>query len=305
MADVRTSELRTFVEVARRRSFRDAAGVLGVSRSALSHAIGTLENRLGVRLFNRTTRSVSPTPAGQALLLRLPSIIQDLDDLLNSVRHGEDEVVGVLRINAEPLAARWLVQNVIADFNARHPRVSVDLVTDGRFVDIVAEGFDAGVRLESAVQQDMIAVPFGGDIRFLAVAAPSYLAVHGRPNTPGDLMRHQCIRQRLPSGKRYRWEFTNGKEEIVIDVPGALSLNDNDLMRDAAVAGLGIALVPEPTVAAQLRDGMLVPVLESWTPPEPGQCLYYGGHRLVPAPLRAFIAVLREADRRVKQQMSK
>ncbi|WP_082572306.1 LysR substrate-binding domain-containing protein [Brevundimonas sp. Root1423] len=302
MADLRTSELRTFVEVARRRSFRDAADVLGVSRSALSHAISTLESRLGVRLLNRTTRSVSLTPAGEALLLRAPSVIRDLDDLLNAVGHGQDEVVGVLRINAEPLAGRWLVQNALPSFTARHPGVSLDLVTDGRFIDIVAEGFDAGVRLGSAVQQDMVAVPFGGEIRFLAVASPDYLAAHGRPTMPQDLLRHQCVRQRLPSGKRYRWEFARGAEEIVIDVPGALSLNDNGLMRDAAAAGLGIALVPEPTVAAELRDGSLIQVLENWTPPEPGHCLYYSGHRLVPAPLKAFIGVVREADRRIRQQ---
>lgn len=301
MADVRVNELRTFLEVARRRNFREAADVLGVSRSALSHAIGALESRLGARLLHRTTRSVSLTHAGEALLMRLPGVIQDLDDVLDSIGPA-NEVAGVLRINIERLAGRWLVRNVLPLFLNRHPGVSLDLVVEGRFVDIAAEGFDAGVRLGSAVQQDMVAVPFGGDIRFLAVASPAYLTVHGRPNTPYDLMRHQCIRQRLPSGKRYRWEFSNGADEIVLDVPGALSLNDNGLMRDAAVAGLGIALIPEPTVAGDVTDGRLVPVLELWTPPEPGQCLYYRSHRLIPAPLKAFIAVVKEVDRRIKRE---
>lgn len=298
MTEIGLNELHAFLEVARRRSFRQAADTLGVSRSSLSHAMRTLEDRLSARLLNRTTRSVSLTPAGQRLLDGLPARLQVLDDLLQSVSHGEDEGAGLLRLNAEPLAAQWLVQRVLPLFRETRPKVEIDLVADGRFIDIVAEGFDAGVRLGDSVPQDMIAVPYGGDIRFLAVASPAYLAAHGAPTAPEDLAHHECIRQRLPSGKRYRWEFTRRGVEVAIDVPGALSLNDNPLMVDAAVQGLGIAFVPEPLAAPFLEEGRLIAVLEDWTPAEPGQCLYYSSHRLVPPPLRAFIDVLREVDRR-------
>jgi len=298
MSDVGIDELRVFLEIARRKSFREAADVLGLSRSSLSHAMRILEERLGVRLLHRTTRSVSLTQAGEQLLDRLPGVLRDLDDVLQAVSDGQNEVVGPLRINTEPLAGQWLIRNVVPAFLARYPRVMLDLVAEGRFVDIVAEGFDAGVRLRDSVPQDMVAIPFGRDVRFLAVASPDYLSAHGRPTMPHDLMRHRCIRQRLPSGKRYRWQFTRGAEEVAIDVPGVLSLNDNGLMLDAALAGLGIAFIPESIAADALRDGRLLPLLEAWTPPEPGQCLYYSSHRLVPPPLKAFIAVLREVGGR-------
>ncbi|MDR6530221.1 DNA-binding transcriptional LysR family regulator [Caulobacter rhizosphaerae] len=297
MTEIGLSELRAFVEVARRQSFRRAADLRGMSRSSLSHAMRALEQRLGVRLLNRTTRSVALTQAGEQLLKRLPAVLGELDDLLDTVSHGEDEVVGVLRINAEEAGARWLLRNVVPAFLERHPRVALDIETEGRFVDIVAEGFDAGVRLADAVPQDMIAVPFGGDVRFLAVAAPSYLAAHGVPKTPHDLQGHRCIRQRLPSGKRYRWEFAKGSEELAIEVPGALSLNNSALMADAAIGGLGIAFIPQAVAAPALADGKLVPLLEDWLPAYPGLCLYHASRRLVPPALKAFIAVLRQAGR--------
>lgn len=297
MSDVGVAELKAFIEVARQRSFRGAADVLGVSRSSLSHALRALEQRLGVRLLHRTTRSVALTEAGEQLMQRLPLVLGELDELLYAVSHSDGELVGGLRINAEEAGARWLMRHVVPTFIARHPRVELDIVSEGRFVDIVAEGFDAGVRLAGSVPQDMIAVPFGGDVRFLAVAAPDYLEAFGRPNTPHDLLRHRCIRQRLPSGKRYRWEFARGDEEVALDVPGPLSLNNNALMAEAAEAGLGVAFVPEVVAAAALKAGRLVAVLEDWTPPEPGLCLYYPGRRLVPAALRAFIQALRDASR--------
>jgi DNA-binding transcriptional LysR family regulator len=169
-------------------------------------------------------------------------------------------------------------------------------VSEDRLIDIIAEGFDAGVRLRESVPQDMIAVPFGGDVRFLAVASPTYLSRHGVPDTPDDLRRHRCIRQRLASGKPYRWEFARGLDEIVMDVPGALTLNHNGLMVDAAVDGLGIAFVPELVARPFLHDGRLRALLENWSPAIPGLCLYYPGHRHVPPALRVFIDDLRAAD---------
>jgi len=294
MAEVTLSDLKAFAAVARHRSFQRAADNLGVSRSSLSHALRGLEQRLGVRLLHRTTRSVAPTESGEQLLQGLTPLLLQLDTLLDAVSHGADEVVGTLRINASTGAARWLLQHMVPAFLQRHPRVSLDLVSEGRLVDIVAEGFDAGVRLAEAVPKDMVSVPFGGALRFIAVAAPDYVAGHGRPATPEALKEHRCIRQRLPSGKHYRWEFAKGRREVAIDVPGTLLLDNSDLMVDAAIQGLGIAYVPEPFARAALDQGRLVLLLEDWSPADPGLCLYYASWRQVPPPLRAFIALLRE-----------
>lgn len=297
MDRVTLADLQAFAHVARHRGFQKAADALGVSRSSLSHALKTLERRLGVRLLHRTTRSVALTEAGAQLLNRLTPLLHELDDALDAVSHGEDEVVGTLRINANRGGARWLLRHVVPAFLQRHPRVALDLVTRGELVDIVEEGFDAGVRLAESVPKDMVAVPFGDPIRFVAVASPGYLAAAGAPVAPADLMAHRCIRQRLPSGKRYRWEFERGDQAIAIDVPGALSLDDNDLMVEAAVAGQGIAFVPDLFARPALDAGRLVLVLDDWTPAAPGNCLYYASYRHVPAPLRAFIAVVRDTAR--------
>lgn len=293
--DCSVTELRAFATVARYRSFRAAADALGVTRSSLSHAVRGLESDLGVRLLHRTTRSVAPTEAGRRLLDRLAPALADLDDMLAEVRGGGGEVRGSLRINALERAVRWLVRHVVPDFLARYPHVMLDLVSDDRFVDIVAEGFDAGVRLREAVPQDMIAVPFGGPIRFLAVASPDYVAIHGEPGVPDDLKRHRCIRQRLASGKPYRWEFVNGHDDVRIEVDGALTLDSNAVMVEAAVAGLGIAFVPEPVAKEAIDAGRLIPLLQPWSPPVAGFNLYYPGHRHIPAPLRAFTEAIRLA----------
>jgi len=298
MDDINLSDLKAFAHVARLRGFQKAADVLGVSRSSLSHAMKSLERRLGVRLLHRTTRSVAVTEAGEQLLQRLRPLLQELDDALDAVSHGQDELVGTLRINASKGGARWLLRHAVPTFQQRHPRVALDLVAEGQLVDIVGEGFDAGVRLAESVPKDMIAVPFGSDIRFVAIAAPSYIETLGMPTTPTDLMSHRCIRQRLPSGKRYRWEFEKGTQQLALDVPGTLCLDDNDLMVEAACDGLGIAFVPEPFARPALNSGALVLLLEDWTPALPGLCLYYANFRHVPAPLQAFIAVVREVTQR-------
>lgn len=295
MANVSLSDLKAFAHVARHRGFQKAADVLGVSRSSLSHALKGLERHLGVRLLHRTTRSVALTEAGEQLLQRLAPLLRELDDVLDAVSHGQDELVGTLRINANKGGARWLLKHAVPTFQQRHPRVVLELVTEGQLVDIVGEGFDAGVRLAESVPKDMVAVPFGSDIRFVAVASPGYVEAFGVPATPADLMSHRCIRQRLPSGKRYRWEFEKGTQQLALDVPGTLSLDDNDLMVEAASDGLGIAFVPEPFARPALDSGTLSLLLEDWTPASPGLCLYYASYRHVPAPLKAFIAVVRES----------
>lgn len=301
MDDVSLADLRAFAEVARHRSFRGAADTLGVSRSSLSHALRALERRLGVRLLHRTTRSVGLTDAGAGLLERLSPALGELDDMLDAVRAGAGELVGALRVNTNEGGARWLIRHVVPDFVREHPAVRLDLVTEGRLVDIVAEGFDAGVRLAEAVPQDMIAVPFGGEQRFIAVASPAYVAAFGRPGSPEDLKRHRCIRQRLPSGKFYRWEFERGPAATEVEVDGALGLDHNGLMVEAAQEGLGIAFVPESYARTALAEGRLEILLGDWSPPFPGLCLYYAGRRHVPAPLKAFIAAVRAAQRRLEE----
>ena len=294
MARPSLNDLAAFAAVANHGSFRKAADSMGVSRSALSHAIIGTEGKLGIRLLNRTTRSVSLTQAGAQLLERLDPVLADLDRALDTLSEARGSPSGELRINANKGGARVLLQEIVPRFLEAHPNVEVDLVSEGRLVDIVKQGFDAGVRLLEAVPQDMVAVSFGGDVRFVAIAAPSYLQDRGVPDTPGDLQAHVCIRQRLPSGKRYRWEFTRRDEEFSIDVPGSLSLDDNDLLVEAALAGQGIAYVPEHFAGLYLRTGQLLTVLADWCPPTPGLALYYPRNRHMPSPLRAFIDVLKK-----------
>jgi DNA-binding transcriptional LysR family regulator len=292
------NDLAAFAAVAHHQSFRKAADIMGVSRSALSHAIIGLESKLNLRLLNRTTRSVSLTQAGARLLARLDPVLQELDQALDTLSEERGTPNGSLRINANKSGARILLASVVPRFLDLYPDVDLDLVSEGRLVDIVEQGFDAGIRLIEAVPKDMVAVKFGGDVRFIAVAAPSYLEGKARPQTPEDLHTHSCLRQRLPSGKRYRWEFSRHGAEIAIDVPGNLTLDDNDLLVEVAAAGRGIAYVPEYFARPLLTSGRLVTVLEEWCPPIPGLALYYPRSRHVPSPLRAFIDLLREMDRR-------
>ena len=253
-----------------------------------------LEERLGVRLLNRTTRSVALTEAGTCLLAVVRPVLQDLDAAVDALAGVRGAPLGTLRIHAYKSAVQRLLREVIPAFLSKYSDVQLDLVTDGRLVDIVAEGFDAGIRLAEEVPQDMIAVPFGGDVRFLAVASPGYLAGQPIPRTPDDLHRHRCIRHRVPSGRLYRWEFSKRGQEIAIDVPGTLTLDDNDLMVRAAADGLGIAYVLECFARSQLEAGTLVPVLADWCPLIPGLTLFYPGRHHVPSTLRAFIDVLKE-----------
>jgi len=290
------NDLAAFAAVANHLSFRAAADTMGVSRSALSHAIIGLEAKLGVRLFNRTTRSVSLTQAGANLLARLDPVLQDLDQALDTLAEDRGTPSGTLRINANKSGASILLENVVPRFLDLYPDVELDLVSEGRLVDIVEQGFDAGVRLLESVPRDMVAVKFGGDVRFITVAAPSYLEGSKAPKTPDDLHAHRCIRQRLPSGKRYRWEFAKRGAEIAVDVPGNLTLDDNDLLVRAAAAGRGIAYVPEHFAKPFLASGELVTVLDDWCPPTPGLALYYPRSRHLASPLRAFIDLLKQLD---------
>lgn len=268
--------------------------------STLSHAMRGLEERLGVRLLNRTTRSVSPTEAGFRLLERLQSALASLDDALDSVaafQGGNATVAGTVRINAPPLGVALLIRDVPPRMAARFPEVTVDLVAEGRLVDIVAGGFDAGLRLGDTIPRDMIAVRFGRPVGFVCVASPAYLKRAGTPKTPDELARHRCIRHRLPGGKLYRWEFARGKQTLALDPPGSVILDDDRLMTEAAVQGLGIAYVADAAAAAALKAKQLRQVLADWMPAPEALAVYYPGHRAVPPALRAFLDVVRETGR--------
>ncbi len=293
------SDLAAFVAVANHRSFRRAADELGTAPSTLSHALRGLEEQLGVRLLNRTTRSVAPTEAGFKLLASLQTALATLDDALAGVAAFRGQVAGMVRINAPRLGAALLVREVLPLMAQRFPDVTVDLVVEGRLVDIVAGGFDAGLRLLESIPRDMIAVPFGQPLGFICVAAPDYLKRAGRPKTPDELLRHRCIGHRLPGpgGKLYRWEFERAGQALVIDAPAGVILDDEELMVEAAVNGIGIAYVANAAATAALKAGQLRQVLADWMPAEETVALYYPGHRSVPPALRAFLDVVREVSR--------
>lgn len=285
------------VAVATHRSFRAAAAELGMSPSALSHAIASLEQRMGVRLFHRTTRSVALSEAGEQFLARVRPALRDISDAVESVNRFRDTPAGTLRINLSLGAARMVLTPLVLRFLGRYPEMHIDLVSDDRMVDIVAEGFDAGIRQIEAVPQDMIAIPCTRELCFAVVGSPAYFEGRTLPKTPGDLMSHTCIRARLPGGTPYRWEFEKHGERVNVEVAGPLTLNQWDLMVEAALQGVGLAYASEWTVADHIAAGRLVRVLDDWTPPFPGLALYYPGHRHVPAGLRAFVEVVKEVMR--------
>jgi DNA-binding transcriptional LysR family regulator len=289
-------ELDAVVAVSRRGSFRAAAVDLGMSPTALSRAVNGLEARLGVRLFNRTTRSVSLSEAGEQFIARITPALSEIRSAVEGVNNLRDRPTGTLRINSSVGAARQFLVPVVLEYLRRYPDMKVDLVTEGRLIDIVADGFDAGIRTRDVVPGDMIAVPFGVDQRFVVVGSPAYLEANPPPRTPGDLIRHRCIRARWPSGGIYRWEFARRAETLTIDVPGVLTLDEPILMREAALAGAGLAYLRKAWIAEDVVAGRLVSVLSEWMPSEPRLCLYYPGRRNVPASLRAFIDVIREME---------
>ncbi|SDZ15142.1 DNA-binding transcriptional regulator, LysR family [Lysobacter sp. yr284] len=288
------AELRAFAAIAEHGSFVRAAAHLGLSPSALSQTIRTLEERLGVRLLNRTTRSVAPSEAGARLLAKLRPALDDLDAAVALVRDARDTPAGLLRINASRIAAVQHIAPLLGEFHARYPDIVVDLVADDRLVDIVAGRFDAGVRLGEMVEQDMVTVRLGGDAEMMVVAAPDYLRDHGVPRDPRELRRHRCINFRWPTdGSLYHWEFertgANGSEKLEAAVEGPLIVTEPEVARCAALDGVGLAYLFDFHVREHLDAGRLQRVLADWTPAFPGFFLYYPSRRQMPAPLRAFV----------------
>lgn len=283
------NELLAVKTVAEQRSFSRAADLLGLKRSSLSHTIKGLEKTLGVQLFLRTTRSVALTEAGEMLMARLSPLLAEMDELLNNVSANAQQPYGTLRISASDTAISLLLETVLPDFIQQKPGIEIDLVAQGQLVDIVEQGFDAGIRLIEDVPGDMVAIPLSGPLRFVTVASPGYLT--GRPIIayPQDLMQHRCLRQRLPGGKRYHWEYQQGDAQFALDVPGSLTLNNSALMVEAAVAGLGIAYVPERYARKHLDAGRLVALLDDWAVASAGIALYFPQHRHMPVALRLFV----------------
>lgn len=279
---------------ARLRSFRAAAAELGMSTTALSAAVAALERGMGVRLFHRTTRSVSLTEAGEAFTQRLAPALTEIRSAWDAASSSQGRPMGRLRINASLGAARMVLDAVLAEYVRRYPEVTLDLVTEGRLVDIVAEGFDAGLRPNHLVPLDMVSVPVGGEIRVVVVGAPGYLAGQGTPKSPADLRHHRCIRARMPDGAPSDWDFLRASQPVRVEVPGPLVVDSPALMRDAALQSLGLAQLAEWYVQDDLRDGRLVTVLDKWARRLPPLALYYPAGRHAPPALKALVALIRE-----------
>lgn len=283
------TELDAVLMVARRGKFRAAALELGVSTTALSNAVGKLERTLGVRLFNRTTRSVSLTEAGAQFVAHVAPAVRDIHEAMDAARAQQTTPSGTLRINAFPTAAREIFSSLVLPFLRAHPQVQVDIVTEGRMVDIVAGGFDFGVRSAGLVPADMIALPLEVARRNVVVGAPSYLQARGTPRIPQDLAEHSCLRVRLPNGAIYRWPFEKDGHAVQVDVEGAITLDEASLARTAALASVGLTLAMESDVRDDIESGRLVRVLEDWTPTLPPLSLYYPSRRNPTAAFKAFI----------------
>lgn len=287
------AELAAFVAVAQERSFRRAAARLGLSPSALSHTVRSLEVRLGSRLLNRSTRSVAPTEIGSALFERIAPAFADIRGAVDAASGTPDSPAGTVRLNMPKIAALLLASR-LSRFAREYPLIRVELTTDDRFTDIVAGGFDAGVRLGEHLQGDMVAVRVTPDLRCAIVGAPAYFAAHRPPRTPQDLVGHACINYRFAhSGALYRWPFAHAGRSLDVAVEGVLTLDDADLVVAAALHGAGLACTLEERVAEHLENGRLVRVLDDWCQAFSGFHLYYPGRRQLPAPLRTLVEFLR------------
>jgi DNA-binding transcriptional LysR family regulator len=286
-------DLNAFVAVARAGGFRDGARASGVSASGLSEAVRRLETQIGVRLLHRTTRSVTPTEAGQRLLDRLTPALAEVEAALDVVNGFRDKPIGTLRLNVPAVAARLVLPSIVPAFLAAYPDIRLEVIADDNFVDVLAAGCDAGIRYGERLERDMIAVPIGPrEQRFATAAAPAYLDRRGRPDHPRDLLEHSCLLGQFSSGAMTQWEFERGGEIVQIEPSGPLVVRvgtSTDLAVDAAIFGTGIVYLFEDWLRPHIERGTLEPILESWWQRFPGPFLYYPGRRLVPAPLRAFI----------------
>lgn len=298
MVRANLNDLSAFLAVVRERSFTRAAARLGVSPSALSHTLRGLEERLGVRLLNRTTRSVSPTEAGERLRRAIGPRFDEIEAELNALGELRAKPAGTLRISSTEYVANAILVPKVAALLPRYPDIKVEISIDDRLVDIVAERFDAGVREGEQVAKDMIAVRIGPDVRMAVVGAPAYFKQHARPKKPQDLTAHNCINLRLPTrGGLYAWEFQKGKRRLNVHVEGQLVCNHPGAMLNAALAGVGLAYVLEDVAKSYVDDGHLERVLQDWCPPYPGMHLYYPSRRQASPAFALLVEALRYPPR--------
>ena len=301
--DIDLNDLNAFLAVARARGFRDGARASGNSASGLSESVRRLETKLGVRLFNRTTRSVVPTEAGQRLVERLGPALNEVQAALDVVICLGNRPAGTLRLNVPVSAARLVLPAIVPPFLAAYPEIRLEVIAEDSFVDVLAAGCDAGIRYDERLEQDMVAVPIGPRVqRFATAASAAYLDRCGRPQHPRDLLGHTCLQGRFPSGAAMNWEFERDGEVVKVDVTGPLTVRlggATDLLVDVAIAGTGIVPLFEDWLRPHFESGALEPVLEPWWQRFPGPYLYYPGRRLVPAPLRAFVDFIKVPAREV------
>ena len=290
------ADLTIFLCIARHLNFSRAAVELGLTPSALSHSLRALENRLGVRLFNRTTRSVALTDAGERLYARLKPAFRDIDDALEDLNHFRDKPSGNLRLTAGRQACELVLLPIVSQFLQAYPDIRLEIVESDALVDVVAGGFDAGVRFGNRLQADMVSLPIGPNLRSVVVGSPAFFERHAAPHKPEDLHGLPCIRHRFPSGAMYRWEFERGGIPQEIEVGGPLTLGDVSLMIGPALQGVGLAYVFEDMVSGYLADARLVQVLADWCPPISGYHLYYPSRRQNSLAFRLLVNALRYRD---------
>lgn len=297
MPNIDLNVLRAFLVVARERSFTRAAAQLGVSQSALSHSMRGLEEKMGLRLLTRTTRGVSPTEAGERLLLNIGPYYEGITAELDSLSALRDKPSGLIRISAHDHAADTILWPKLQSVLQQYPDISVEININYGMVDIVAERFDAGVRSGDLIAQDMIAVRIGPDFKMAVVGSTDYLTSHGRPATPHDLAAHNCINLRLPTrGGLYAWEFARRRQALQVNVHGQCIFNTTPQMLDAALAGYGLAYLPYDLAAAHIAEGRLESILEDWCPKVPGYHLYYVSRRQTSPAFALFVDALRYRD---------
>lgn len=288
------ADLAYFIEVAKQRSFRRAAVELGVSASALSHALSGLETRLGVRLLNRTTRSVTPTAAGEELLATLADPFDAIGRAVETLNRFRDAPAGHIRINVSDDAAELLLGPVMPVFADRYPDVEVDVSITNKLIDVIDSGFDAGIRYGGTVPEDMVAQRVSAAIRWVAAAAPDYLERCGTPAHPDQLRQHRCIRIRLGNDRIYDWEFEKAGEEICVASPGRITIDNSHFARDLALRGGGIIYAAEPTLEADIEAGRLNIILGEWGPMGPAFHVYYSSRKHVPVGLKLLVELIRE-----------
>ncbi|WP_456295453.1 LysR family transcriptional regulator [Vibrio sp. AK197] len=286
-------ELHAFQQVANHLSFSKAAEALSISPSTLSHLIRSLEERLQTRLFNRTTRSVSLTESGQRFFTQVNQVLNHLKGAINNLSAEKDQPQGLVRLSVNEVVAGFVLDKLNADFAAQYPDIELDISVDNHLIDIVSEGFDAGIRLKNTIPQDMIAVPMMTNFRFVTVASKQYVQTYGEPKTPQDLLRHNCLGYKFQSGRRYEWEYKNGNDIQTLRTRGSITTNSPAILLKAVNDNLGIAMIAEPLIRHELESQQLVRLLEPWTIDWPDLYVYFPKNRNMPTALRAVIDALK------------